>query len=256
MDSATAWNCFPGLLPQRVQDAGLRRDYELVCAGFLRMPQHPARRQNVRLVHGVVDCRGQVHGRRGASALGMHQEVRLRVALPGPSNLNRLHGGVHVTFPQPDRDVRAARHLLDVVAEEHVRQEEHFLFPRDGVDDLDRVRGCAAVVALRLYFSGRIDVGHDHGARMVRFPRAEVVRRDRGRQRAAGFQVRNQHALPRRQHGGSLRHEVHAAENDDVGVCLRGLPGEPQRIADVVRDVLNLRELVVVGKDDRVALHP
>ncbi len=91
---------------------------------------------------------------------------------------------------------------------------------------------------------------------MVRLPGAEVVRRDRGRQGAAGFQVRDQHALARRQHGRSLRHEVHAAENDYVGVGLCGLPGEPQRIADVVRDVLNLRELVVVGKDDGVALHP
>ena len=39
-----------------------------------------------------------------------------------------------------------------------------------------------------------------------------------------------------------------------VRVRRRRLPGEPERVADVVRDVLHLRQLVVVGEDDRVAL--
>ena len=50
-----------------------------------------------------------------------------------------------------------------------------------------------------------------------------------------------------------LGHEVHAAEDDRVGVRGGGLAGEPQRVAHDVRDVLHLGPLVVVGEDDGVA---
>ena len=45
-----------------------------------------------------------------------------------------------------------------------------------------------------------------------------------------------------------------AAEDDHVGLGLGRLLGEPQRIAHVVGDVLDLRHLVVVRQDDRVKL--
>ena len=45
-----------------------------------------------------------------------------------------------------------------------------------------------------------------------------------------------------------------AAEDDRLGVRGRGLAGEPERVADVVGDVLHLGHLVVVGEDHRVPL--
>jgi hypothetical protein len=51
-----------------------------------------------------------------------------------------------------------------------------------------------------------------------------------------------------------LRHEVDAAEQDDVGVGLLGGLGELERIPDDVGDVLDVGLLVVVRQDDGVAL--
>ena len=42
---------------------------------------------------------------------------------------------------------------------------------------------------------------------------------------------------------------MHAAERDRAGVGGRRLLGEPERVADVVGHVLDLGQLVVVGKD-------
>ena len=45
-----------------------------------------------------------------------------------------------------------------------------------------------------------------------------------------------------------------AAEGDHLGVGGGRLAREAERVAHVVGDVLDLRHLVVVGEDDRVAL--
>ena len=45
-----------------------------------------------------------------------------------------------------------------------------------------------------------------------------------------------------------------AGEDDELGVGLGGLPRQAERVADEVRDVLDLGALVVVREDDRVAL--
>jgi hypothetical protein len=47
---------------------------------------------------------------------------------------------------------------------------------------------------------------------------------------------------------------VDAAEDDRGSVCLGGLPREAERVPDVVGHVLDLGHLIVVRKDDRVAL--
>jgi hypothetical protein len=47
---------------------------------------------------------------------------------------------------------------------------------------------------------------------------------------------------------------VDAAECDHLGVGVGRLAGQPQRVADVVGDVLDLGHLVVVGEDHGVAL--
>jgi hypothetical protein len=47
---------------------------------------------------------------------------------------------------------------------------------------------------------------------------------------------------------------VHTAEHDDLSVRLGGLAGKAERVADVVRDVLDFGALVIVREDDGVAL--
>ena len=123
----------------------------------------------------------------------------------------------------------------------------------DGVDHVEHVAAGAAVVELRLHLGGRVDVADGDVVGELRLPAAHVLGGHRGRERAAGLEVRQQHPLAGRQDRRGLRHEVHAGEDDHLGRRLRGLPGEAQRVADEVGDVLHLGSLVVVRQDDRVA---
>src|ERR1035437_2578196 len=47
---------------------------------------------------------------------------------------------------------------------------------------------------------------------------------------------------------------MHTTENDHIGRRLGGLLRETERIADVIRHVLNLRHLIVMREDDGVQL--
>ena len=47
---------------------------------------------------------------------------------------------------------------------------------------------------------------------------------------------------------------MHAAEHDYVGVRLRRLLREAERIANKIGHVLNFRHLIIVREDDRVKL--
>ncbi len=89
---------------------------------------------------------------------------------------------------------------------------------------------------------------------MLGLPLAQLLGGDRIGQRAAGLEVGNQHALVRAQDRGRLGHEVDATEDDQLAVGGSRLLGEPERVADVVGDVLDLGELVVVREDHRPAL--
>ena len=75
--------------------------------------------------------------------------------------------------------------------------------------------------------------------------------RDRG---TPGLGVREEHALVGGEDLRRLGHEVHAAEDDLAVRRGRGDPGQVERVADVVGDVLDLRHLVVVGDDQGVPL--
>ena len=89
---------------------------------------------------------------------------------------------------------------------------------------------------------------------MLRLPLTQLIAGDRCGERAAGAEIGQQHGLVRAQDRRRLRHEVHAAEHDHLGVRFRGEAREPERVADVVGHVLHFGALVVVGDDDRVAL--
>ena len=71
--------------------------------------------------------------------------------------------------------------------------------------------------------------------------------------RAAGGEVGEDHLLVRRAEDvGALGHEVHAAEDDVVGVRARGaLPREAERVADEVGELDHLVALVVVAEDEQ-----
>ena len=47
---------------------------------------------------------------------------------------------------------------------------------------------------------------------------------------------------------------MHAAENNDIGAGLGGLLGQSKRIAHEIRDILDLRHLVIVSEDDGIQL--
>ena len=89
---------------------------------------------------------------------------------------------------------------------------------------------------------------------MSRAPGAEAIGRAAVGERAAGLHVGHHHDLVGVQDLRGLGHEVHAGEEDDVGVRLLGFLRELERVAEEVGDVLDVALLVVVGEQDRVAL--
>src|SRR5262249_24998948 len=91
-------------------------------------------------------------------------------------------------------------------------------------------------------------------AGVLRLPLAQLIGRDRGGERAARLEIWDEHGLVRAEDGCSLGHEVDAAEHDRVGVGLRGLAREAERVTDVVSHVLHVGHLVVVREDDCAAL--
>ena len=89
---------------------------------------------------------------------------------------------------------------------------------------------------------------------MLGLPLTEVLGVDRRGERAPRGEIGEEDSLVGREHRGGLGHEVHAAEDDDVGFRLGGFAGEPERVADEVRDILHFGALVVVRQDDGVPL--
>ena len=168
---------------------------------------------------------------RSASGIGLGLRGQLAAVDPG----------VHVALAAPDRDVVPAEHPPHVRAEELVRAEQHRGVGGDRADHLDRVGGGAADVGLGLHLGGGVDVGDHDGAGVLAPSRPATGRRSANRPassrpRASGIST----VLSGREDLGGLGHEVHAAE-DDRRLRRGGRdPGQGQRIADVVGDVLDL----------------
>ena len=76
--------------------------------------------------------------------------------------------------------------------------------------------------------------------------------------RAAGGHVRQYHLLVRRAEDiGGFRHEVDAAEYDELGLRVIGRPaGEVERVALEVRELDDVLSLVVVAEDDAARTQP
>ena len=110
----------------------------------------------------------------------------------------------------------------------------------DVLDDLDRVRGGAAVVGLDLHLGRGIDVHDDDGAGMLRLPRGELIGviDSESEQPAPRSGIRT--VLFGREDRRRLGHEVDAAEGDHLGVGGGRLARELERVAGEVGDLLEL----------------
>ena len=100
---------------------------------------------------------------------------------------------------------------------------------------------------------GAIGVPIEYARHRELFPAGlELIDRGHVGHRAAGRQVRQDHFLVRhRQHVGALRHEMDAAEHDELGVgMLRHLAGQAERVAGVVGELDDLVALIVMAENN------
>src|SRR5919204_5780960 len=89
---------------------------------------------------------------------------------------------------------------------------------------------------------------------MLTLPLPQLIAVDCRRQRTSCSEVRKQHRFLRGQYGGCLSHEVHTTEDDHVGFGFCRLATQAERVAYKIGDILDLRSLVVVRKNDRISL--
>ena len=206
-----------------MHDAELGRDDEAASRMLLRVPNHALGAEDVCAVRVDVAARLEVHALAGAAAFWMDEQVRIAVLAASAIDVVRPDARVNVALSRPDVH-GAASHLLEVGAEKHVGQEQDLFVLRDRPDHPLRVAGGAAVIAEGFDLGGGVDVGHDDRTGMLGLPCRELSRIDRGGERAAGLQVWDQHPFGRAQDHRGLRHEVHSAEHDHVGVGRGRLP--------------------------------
>ncbi len=220
----------------------------------LRGVEHLAGGQQVHALRLDGALAGHVDGRVRAAALRVDVQVGVRVGGGAARQLLTVDVGVHVALARPDEDVVAAGLALDVGAEELIRVEQDGLVGGQRVHHVDGVGGGAADVGLRLHVGGGVDVADHQRARVLGLPLAQLLGGDGVRQGAAGPLVGDDDRLVRAEDLRSLRHEVDAAEDDDVRVGLGGDARQAEGVAHVIGDVLDFRQLVVVRQDDGVAL--
>ncbi len=230
-----------GRLAQLMQHADLGGHEHGTGAGSPRGVEHLAGGEHVDAPGCHDALTGEVDRGVGAAALGMDVEVGLWIGRGLAGQLRAGDGGVDVAFARPDVHVLPAGLALDVCAEELIRVEEDLAVGGQGIDHVGGVRGGAAHVGQRLH------VG-------VLGPPLGQLRGGQGiGQGAAGALVGDEHGLPRGEDLRGFGHEVHPAEDDDVGVGLSGESRQPERITGMGGDVLALGQLIVVREDDGVA---
>src|SRR3990172_1056219 len=113
------------------------------------------------------------------------------------------------------------------------------------------IAGGTADIALCLHSGGGVDVADYPGVGQFFLFLPQGLCRNHIGHRAAGLDVGHKYSLIRAYYGGSLCHEVYAAEDNHLGVCHGRLLGESEGITSKIRCVLDLSALVVMGKDDR-----
>ena len=146
---------------------------------------------------------------------------------------------------------------LHVIGEVLVGNEQNMIGV-DRVDDLGRIGRGAARVGQRLYVGRAIYVGHHLevgiDAQQLGLALGQRLRRNAVGQRASRLQIGQQHHAVGVEDFGGFGHEVDPAKDDDLGVAhLSGLARQFQGIADKIGDFENLRALIIVGQNHRLA---
>ena len=186
---------------------------------------------------GEHDRAGMV-GAEAADVLGREAFVHLAAAVPGDDLDLRLVG--------------------DVLGQELVGDEDDRVdaaFGGDRFDHRDRVRRRAADVAFGFHVGRGVHVGDDGQVRVFLLQQAHVGAGDGGGERAAGFEIGDQHRLVGRQDLRRLGHEVDAGLDDDLRVGLGRFARELERVADEIGDAVeDFGRLIIVREDDGAAL--
>ena len=159
---------------------------------------------------------------------------------------------VDVASAVPEDDVVASRLFLEVRPQVAVGGEDHGLVGGDGVYDVEGVGGCAADVGQGFYFGRRVDVADDDSPGVSGPEGRKLGRGARGGQRTTRLGIGDQYFFRGGEDLGRLGHEIDAGEQYDVGVGLRRLLRQRQRVSREIGYLLHLRTGVVVGKDDSV----
>ena len=225
-----------------MEDAGLGGDDEFGDLGvFHRIIEDSSRASDV--------MRQTQH--RGL-ALGVREDVRARVARHQLDELPLRERLVDDARRLPQIH-RATRLFHQPRAEVPVGREQDRTVDRQALDHALRVARCADDVGEGLRIGGTVDVRHDEVLRMGVLPGLQLGRGAPVRERAAGGQVGQDHDPLGIQDLCGLGHEVDPAEHDHVRLRVARGPGELEAVADKIREILNLRVLVIVREDDGVA---
>lgn len=116
------------------------------------------------------------------------------------------------------------------------------------------VCGSATDIYLGFDGCGAIYIGDSDSAGVLGLEFAELAHGEHVCHGAAGVFVGDEDSLCGSKNFSGFGHEVHAAEDNDIGVGSGGFTGEVKGVTNEVSDVLNFGTLVVVSEDDGVAL--
>ena len=180
----------------------------------------------------------------------MHDDLGGRMLLFELQQLLQRKFLVHMTCAVPQHDILASRQLFDIPSQIAVGREDDRSVGRDRLHDLQRIGRSAADIGQGLDADRGIDVRNDRMAGIFRLEGRKILLIARLGQRTSRFGAGNQHLLVGAEHLGGLGHEVHAGEQDDVGVYRLRLDREGQRVAQKVGRLLHFGRGVVMGQYD------
>ena len=105
-----------------------------------------------------------------------------------------------------------------------------------------------------LPLGGGVHIGHHRSIGVSSLEGSQAFPGDEIRHGTTCPGIRHQNRLSRGENLRGLRHEVDAAEQDDVGIRVGGLLGESEGVPYEVAYILNLDQLIIVTQNDGVQL--
>jgi hypothetical protein len=202
---------------------------------------------------GGTDFVGEHAHRVGAFRVGDDGSVGILLMDAGDAVAGELDMDVAGALPE----VHFTAGLLhDPGAEVLIGDKQDGAVLRGGLDDFDRIAAGADAIAEGFDVGAAVDVGDD----VVVFGGVgleEGFQLGAGAallEGAAGIGVGQDDDLTGIDDLGGFRHEMDAAEGDDIGVGLFGFVGQAEGVADEISDFLDVAGLVIVGQDEGIAL--